>query len=358
MEIKLDNVNTVRKRISNGTIKTYHYHRITGKRIEGEPGTAAFFASYEAAAKAGEKANKKVTIGTLADTYFNSADFLKLAYNTRLNRGIVYNAFIRSEWENAPLEVFADRRIRGDVLRWRDAIAAKSPSTADSALMILRVIIAAAVDRGLLSENHLQRMTSVYRVDRSERIWERAHIEKLFAVASPELQWLVQMALLTLQREGDLFKLEWSAIQNGRLVLHRQEKTKAAVSIAVEGPLRALLATIPRRAETILTTVTGRPWTIGPFRKGWSRTLERAGLKDADLHFHDLRGTGATLIANAGRPFHEIAAMTGHSLQGLTRILPKYVSLNTTHANNAQEALNASWVGGLQTKLQTEGKNP
>ena len=54
-------------------------------------------------------------------------------------------------------------------------------------------------------------------------------------------------------------------------------------------------------------------------------TVEAAS-KDAgitDLHFHDLRGTAVTLLAEAGCTTPQIAAITGHSLETVTKILDK-----------------------------------
>ena len=53
MKVRLRHVNQVRKRLANGTVKFFYYHRLTGKPIEGEPGTLEFQTSYERPANAG-----------------------------------------------------------------------------------------------------------------------------------------------------------------------------------------------------------------------------------------------------------------------------------------------------------------
>jgi hypothetical protein len=53
MKVPLRHVNRVRKRLANGTVKFFYYDRLTGKRIEGEPGTLEFQTSYEASGKCG-----------------------------------------------------------------------------------------------------------------------------------------------------------------------------------------------------------------------------------------------------------------------------------------------------------------
>ena len=66
--------------------------------------------------------------------------------------------------------------------------------------------------------------------------------------------------------------------------------------------LRAVLARIPKRATTILTSSKRRPWTVEGFGSSFNKAKIDAGMSERDLHFNDLRGTAATkfYIAGAG----------------------------------------------------------
>jgi hypothetical protein len=46
MRAKIPGVNTVRKVLADGSVRTYYYHRDTGTRLEGEPGSSIFVAAY------------------------------------------------------------------------------------------------------------------------------------------------------------------------------------------------------------------------------------------------------------------------------------------------------------------------
>ncbi len=81
----------------------------------------------------------------------------------------------------------------------------------------------------------------------------------------------------------------------------------------------------PRRSTLILTTPTGMQWKLDWFRNRWRDASAKA--KFTDLHFHDLRGTAVTMLAEAGCSNAEIAAITGHSLTYVETILVKYMSL-------------------------------
>ena len=83
----------------------------------------------------------------------------------------------------------------------------------------------------------------------------------------------------------------------------------------------------------MLTTKTGRPFQKRYFAAQWEATCQAAGI--TGLHFHDLRGTTVTLLAEAGCSVPEIAAITGHSLRSAQDILDKYLKRTSALATTA-----------------------
>jgi len=218
-----------------------------------------------------------------------------------------------------PLAVVQDRRARGKFKEWRDGMAAK-PRKADLAWSVLARVLSVAKDRGLIAVNVCERGGRLYEADRAEIIWLAGHIAAFCAVASPELQFALLLALWTGQRQGDLIRLAWSQYDGTHI---RQGKTKARVLIPVGAPLKIVLdARRPEKAEgPILRNSFGGPWTSDGSRASWGKAFERAKLGDADLHFHDLRGTAVTRLALSGCTTPQIAAITGHSPRDVDEIL-------------------------------------
>jgi integrase len=60
------------------------------------------------------------------------------------------------------------------------------------------------------------------------------------------------------------------------------------------------------------------------FRSAWGKACRKARI--SGLHFHDLRGTAATRLAEAGCSHAEIASITGHSMRDVGAILDKYLA--------------------------------
>jgi integrase len=182
------------------------------------------------------------------------------------------------------------------------------------------------------------------------------HIEAFEAVASPELCLALTLGLHTGQRQGDLLTLTWKAY-NGRALELTQSKGKRRVYVPCTKALKATLDGLPRRTLHILIRAGGTPWTRDAFKQAWRDAYAASGLT-ADLHFHDLRGTAVTMLAEAGCTVPEIATLTGHSQTHAQKILDRYLARTRTLAESAVAKLDEHRRNrNLQTVLQTmEGK--
>jgi hypothetical protein len=69
------------------------------------------------------------------------------------------------------------------------------------------------------------------------------------------------------------------------------------------------------------------------FADRWQETCERAGV--TGLHFHDLRGTTVTMLAEAGCTLPQIVSITGHTLRSAQVIIERYLSRTSKLAVSA-----------------------
>ena len=58
-------------------------------------------------------------------------------------------------------------------------------------------------------------------------------------------------------------------------------------------------------------------------------------VKQAFLHFNDLRGTAVTLLTEAGCTIQEVCSVTGHTLESATLILSGYLAMTEAIARAA-----------------------
>ena len=317
MRVRLKGINSITKRLADGSRRTYWYAWKGGPPLRGEPGTPEFIASYN------EAAARKVTPPTgvllsVMQGYQASDDFLKLADSTKRS----YVALIKrieSKFGDFPLSALVDRRTRGIFLEWRDKVAAISGRRqADYAWTVLARILSWALNRGKIGANPCEKGGRVYSGSRADKVWT-ADDEAAFLKSAPaHLHLPLLLALWTGQRQGNLLRLPWSAYDGTHIRL-RQSKGGRRVVIPVGAPLKAALDAASKRSTMILTNTDGEPWTSDGFRSSWGKASKRAGV--IGLTFHDLRGTAVTRLAIAGCTEAEIATITGHSLHDVRSIL-------------------------------------
>jgi integrase len=332
-----------RKRLSTGQTAIYYTLRGFGtlRPQPGDvdedfaPGSPALLRAYLAAVEAPRKARTAGTFQSVSDAWEKSPAFVRLAPRTRLDY-FAAKARIDAKWGAYPLAAIEDPKIRPRFLDWRDAMGRTSPRQADAVFGVLRIILEWGRDRGLVAINHATRPKKLYRADRSDKLWLPPQLESFRAVASSEMRLALEIALWTGQRQSDLLRLAWSNYDGTRITL-RQGKRHRKVDMPVSANLKAILDSTKRVAVTILTAPNGKPWRVEPkatyFQHHWRAATLAAGLDG--LHFHDLRGTTCTLLAEAGATPSEIAAVLGWTVTTVNQMLDTYQAMTATLSDSA-----------------------
>ncbi|MDR1657842.1 MAG: site-specific integrase [Deltaproteobacteria bacterium] len=157
-----------------------------------------------------------------------------------------------------------------------------------------------------------------------ERRLEPGEEERLLAVATPELQTLIKLALETAMRREELVTLTWRQIDLGRRVVSlgaANAKNSEARSIPLSPRAIEILRALQAEQSTGLPAQGGRLFPFHPdaVTKAMARACKFAGIEG--LHFHDLRHEATSrLFENTDLDIMEIRSITGHkSLQMLAR---------------------------------------
>src|SRR5437867_13217953 len=113
MRVRLRGINTVHKKLANGSVKLYRYHRATGRRLDGEPGSSEFFASYSDAEKA-ISSRLTGTFNALVRDYTLSGEFQDgLAPSTQQEYRRVLKA-AETEFGDLPIGALNEPGVRKD----------------------------------------------------------------------------------------------------------------------------------------------------------------------------------------------------------------------------------------------------
>ena len=341
MRVRLKGINSITKKLADGTRRTYWYAWKGGPALRGEPGTPEFIASYNAATAA-KVVPPRGTLLSVLQGYQASEDFLALAPRSQADY-IGKIKLIEKEFGDFPLSALTDNRTRGVFKQWRERLATSSRRQADYSWVVLARVISWGLDRGLVAANPCARGGRLYRGSRAEKIWTDADEAAFLDRAPAHLRLPLLLALWTGQRQGDLLRLPWSAYDGTHIRL-RQSKGGARVVIRVGAPLKAALDSATKRSTIMLTTIDGKPWTPDGFRASWGKACRRAGV--TGVTFHDLRGTAVTRLAIAQCTEAEIATITGHSLRSVRAILD-------THYLSRDPALGESAIRKLETRTKS-----
>jgi integrase len=337
MRIRLKGINSKRKKLADGSFKTYYWAWKGGPPLIGEPGTPEFSASYNAAV-AQKVAPPKGVLLSLLLKFQQSAEF-EFGISPRTRRDYVKQIKrIEQAFADFPVRGLDDARATSIFLEWRDKLAQTSLRQADYAYGTLARILSWALKRRLIETNPCANGGKLYRGTRVTVIWSEDDIARFLGGAPPYLRLAMLLAINTGQRQGDLLRLPWSAY-DGKQIKLRQGKTGAYVPIPVADALKAALDAAPRRSPIMLTNSEGKPWSESGFQGAWGKATMRAGIRG--LTFHDLRGTAVVTLARAGCNEVEIYSITGHKPGDVRTILTAhYLPRNAKVGDNAIAKLN------------------
>lgn len=150
-----------------------------------------------------------------------------------------------------------------------------------------------------------------------DRLVTNEEFQAVRAIAPLRVKLMMDLAVRTGQRQGDLLDLKWSQIK-GMDVYFQQSKTGKRIVIEITPDLESVLDrcwNLPNRGEYVITRQIGGRFTSEGFRAAWQRTMNKYVHRGGTRHtFHDLRALAATRCATP----EEAMRLLGHSNISMT----------------------------------------
>lgn len=387
--VRIKGLNRKTVRAADGRPVDYWYAWKGGPRLPGRPGDPEFMAAHAEAVAARKTAlaGPPDTLAALVARYRAAPEFTRLAPATRAEwaRWLDRIALARDpaagqphaslDIGDLPLAFLDDRRVRRDLLAWRDQWHDR-PRSADYAMQVLGRVLAFGFDRGELALNVAAGVAQLYDPEgRGDQVWTADELARFAAAApSPEVARIVQLACLTGLRRADLCRLRWDQVGDVAIVIPTSKsRNKRAGIIPLLPETHALLKAIradqaarhaaltaranraaanpklaaryrpaPPPPATVLTNTRGRQWTPHGLESQVIKT-KAAAAPAITKHLHDARGTFVTRLRHAGLKASEIADTVGWTESRVERLLRTYVD---------QTAI----VLDLAERLQARGK--
>jgi len=329
--VELKGIHKVRKQLSDGTVREYHYAWRGGPKFWATDSNFKKNSSEYVAALADVAERPKprgLTVPVLVDFYLDSPEYGSKAARTQADyRKFALN--LAKDFKDDSATIFEDPESRVEVNEWRKRWG-HSPKQYDYAATVVSIILNWARDEGHIRLHHCDQLRKVYKSDRSEIVWTNEDILRFERVAPRWVQRILCVASETGLRPGDLIRLNWSHIENtreGRRVRIRTNKRGQVASIPVTPRLGVVLDETPTDRLLILVSHTGRSLTEHRASEAVRQWRDKAELSSS-LRLQDARGTAATKLLRAGCNLHQIAQHMAWSLRHASNVIEKYATVS------------------------------
>lgn len=275
-------------------------------------------------AQSGRKARQADdSISRLVRNYEDTDRYQDLAKGTRTYYDRKLRDIIRV-WGDLPVS-FLTRKAVVDFVE-----SYETPGERKKAAAVLYNLFDLAVYRGWADAN-LAKGLRLKTPPRRDAVWSQDDCDAFLAQCG-EMGWpawqsqrvALYFTLLrfTAQRPGDVAVMTWGQYKGGTIKL-RQQKTKKLVDVPCHCDLRAVLDDQDRNTIHMLARPDGQPLPSHRLRDLEAEVRRAAGL--AAVQMRDLRRTAMVRMGEAGAEIHQIAAVSGHSIETTKQILETYL---------------------------------
>ncbi|MBU2498452.1 MAG: site-specific integrase, partial [Proteobacteria bacterium] len=244
----------------------------------------------------------------------------------------------------------------------------RTDASVNREMACLHHLFAKAVEWDMMEQNPFERGNCLLLKENNKRLryLTEEEIPRLLDSCKGHIRDIIECALNTGMRRGEILSLKWSQIRNGFIYLQKT-KTNIARQIPINDDLHGLFERIkirqaqpkenvvgmdgkpvdnrPCKSEYVFN-YNGRP--VSEVKRSFKKALDDAGIED--FRFHDLRHTFASHMIMRGASIKEVQEILGH--RSLTMTM-RYAHLSQEHKKKAVNLLN-----GLTAPSQKPSEEP
>lgn len=310
----------IKRRLATGEVRTYWYHRATGKALKHDPATAEGMIEVAALDRQAEAVSAVTghsagSFAALWDAYRDSPEWRTLKPRTRSD----YQA-VRDWLGDGAKKAIVKLMTSQDIIRLRDkAEKARGRRFGNYVLQVVRLVLAWGKPRGWRADNPAADVPQIRKpvAERDvNRAWTPAEVEAFAKAAPPQIMVPFALGLFAGMRQGDALSVTWSAY-DGLSIRWIASKNGERCMAPVTGTFKAVIdAAKEVRGDAVQIAVnsSGAPWTASGFRASFFklvRALEAKKLLAPGCTFHGLRHTVATMARESEASEFQVASAIG-----------------------------------------------
>lgn len=233
----------------------------------------------------------------------------------------------------------------------------RADSSVNREMALLGKMLNKAVEWGFLETSPLKKGKRLMFKENNQRLrfLTDTEIDTLLGTCTPHLRPIVETALHSGMRRGELLSLKWEQIRNGLIYLTETKSDKAR-QIPVNDRLAEVFRELRQmvlqelrenkaveiKSQYVFCDSKGR--RFHSVKNSFASACRRAGLEN--FHFHDLRHTFASHLVMKGIGLKAVQELLGHADLKMTM---RYAHLSQGHLQAAVSVLNG--LGRIDTNL-------
>jgi integrase len=228
----------------------------------------------------------------------------------------------------------------------------RADASVNREMSCLHHIFTKAVEWEMTEKNPFDKGKTLFIKENNQRVryLKEDEIERLVNECPPHMRNIVECALHTGMRRGEILSLKWNQIRNGFIYL-KKTKTSEPRQIPINDTLDEMFKRIKSEQNPSKNVVglDGKPvegikskhvfcrnnepvkYVTNPF----TAIVRRAGI--TDFKFHDLRHTFASQLLMKGGTLKDVQELLGHKTMTMTL---RYAHLSQEHKREAVNLLN------------------
>jgi integrase len=220
----------------------------------------------------------------------------------------------------------------------------RADASVNREMALVSHMLAKAVEWGLLENSPFKKGKRLMLKENNHRLrfLSEPEIERLLQACTdlktytPHLRPLVETALHTGMRRGELLGLQWEQIRNGFIYLTETKSGKSR-QIPINNRLADVFKEVRRgnqlKSEFVFCDSQGRRFL--EVKRSFASACKRAGVED--FRFHDLRHTFASRLVMKGASLKAVQELLGHADMKMTM---RYAHLSHEHLRDSVNLLN------------------
>jgi integrase len=214
----------------------------------------------------------------------------------------------------------------------------RTDASVNREIALLSHMLGKAVEWGMLETSPFKKGKRLMFKENNHRLrfLTDDEVDTLLRACTSHLRPIVEVALLSGMRRGELLSLKWEQIRNGFIYLTETKSGKAR-QIPINDRLSEVLKEARRKnhlkSEYVFCNSQGR--RFHEVKRSFTSACRRAGIEE--FRFHDLRHTFASRLVMKGASLRAVQELLGHASLAMTM---RYAHLSQEHLRDSVNLLN------------------